>query len=1697
MKINKSFFRRGLALTLGLAVLAPAMPVFAQNDTVPVTINVMYQNFTNDGITVMDPNDLTNNGKSYTTVKSYTYNMPAGTEVDLLNNTGLYVVDNDTQQADNVNFSSFEGMTIYSADAQKYRAATVGMGGTEETKTFNLHYTRNVYSIYVDPMGGENTVASSAKGGINNGEEIKEQYDFPYGANIENTLKNIWSSEPIRGVKKAGTNEYDKNYNDDFVDWHREYRLLGHTHASKCDLNKDVGTNSPLNDPLSYLLNTETVNGKMPAADITFRAHYSSSVSPVTVVYNLQNANDNEYSIINTKTINLTPGASIVNYRKKGYRDGKEFSTVLDIPAVFKLDLKAEASLESEHSGSTGHDKCNIFVTGSLGDIADVFLAAYDVPKGETRTIKAVIGTHTRGAFDISVEVTAPTDDSAKPVIGKVTLKNNAQNQMLDKRFDWTKASELKDEDNAADTYTGVLTVPMVDPDSIKDPVEVDIGGQTAKIPVKEMIELDWEKLHKDGIIGDELYDERGYYSYEYCDAFEKKNANSGEISYKTPLEVTTVKADGTTVVNVYYTRNYYALQFHMAKEIDGSKIANTDYAKDPVAQWGVSGHNWAVSTLTRSRNGYISTNGTYDWKKDGSSDPNNSSDYYNAFGTNNGVFSWGNNWYGGSNITPNYVFLNQHLNGSSGDDAEMPSIEAGGVKASMSKRSAGFDKEEYTIIARYGAEISDYWPIGDKLNDATKRYTWDKHPSTNSENNPITTGETYRRYSMYTWHTNYDTLYHASRINNQNIIGMYDTLDKQLIVQDVQNRANTATPEPIPTPKALTERESAALNGTDNVVPEDIFTPEAMGENVSLGTDGEFEEFVVDNKLTPDGTYFDPEQAESNSDYGSDYEYNEDLSLMAAEEPSAQTTVNSTTAKAVKFENGAISAKEPIYLAAPKEDSSSSGFSAKTPDKSANHDSVTVSDTGYKHDLVAYWSPDNRNWKHMFHFYFEDADESLRTGNSATVSINRTDNEQVNVLLNGNKVDRDWRTFPATLTDQNGNSLALRATSDFRDKYGLKGQADPEMPNGFNEGVTFYETAAMNINTVGSNMAQNAPEKKGYRLYYIGHTNADDYTVRPFDSKIGTSDIYMFYVPERYEITYVAFPGQNINNSAKAVVKYGQLVSTNEDIAPMNGSTDLTYTRETPFGNYYIWKGWYLDPGFVRPVDFENSSKTAYEGNVNYYGKWELPKFTVTFNMNGFRFDDSAIDRLKQYGDCVVEDDKVILYGVVEGTKAEDLLGAGFGSDWARKDGANFDHWEEDLSHSRYGFGASQYITQDLTVNACTPADAGYVCYILHADKSKTYYTSISNALKDYTDSYKNKDGTVIGKDYKIVMVTDTKENVDINSSTVNPERKDPTVYLDFDGYVVTGNFTTNGYNFVGIDSKTDRFEQGYSFGSGYGGIVGSVSMTPPNATEAETTPLGTGDDKSKVEKYDTNINMPVRDKYYEYSYVCVPEDTQGNDGVNDSWSFHRVYCDVWMTHVRVIEDTDSYGNKAQFGFGTAFYGDAEAAKQIMTSGNGSIGKKMYNSSPDMTLAADNFGYNVQGAFFANEFYGTEISANSTDVQVAYALAPTITNYGSVSEGIGNGWKGASSNDEWVYKQLGFSLDDAITMIAGRYGHTDRIGADAVNYLGNPEQYSDTSDSASNTAAHEAIYDKDVIGRLTKWQGLAKNNIKKATQAQ
>lgn len=188
-----------------------------------------------------------------------------------------------------------------------------------------------------------------------------------------------------------------------------------------------------------------------------------------------------------------------------------------------------------------------------------------------------------------------------------------------------------------------------------------------------------------------------------------------------------TVSGDGTTVINLGFSRNEYTLVFHLGQSGWG------EWVQERVVDW----------------DGWLLTRG-YQWR------------YYYHFsistGGNSNTSDTGN-WTAGYTWTDDSVRLAEET--WSPDSQPMPGYTPD-PPITMTVGESGpyyVGGEPYTITAKYGAYISNLWPLSTECVD--------------SEGSG---------YYLFTWGTHARSPYYQTH-DNRNIIGVYPTMSADLII--------------------------------------------------------------------------------------------------------------------------------------------------------------------------------------------------------------------------------------------------------------------------------------------------------------------------------------------------------------------------------------------------------------------------------------------------------------------------------------------------------------------------------------------------------------------------------------------------------------------------------------------------------------------------------------------------------------------------------------------------------------------------------------------------------------------------------------------------------------------------------------------------------------------------------------------------
>ena len=210
------------------------------------------------------------------------------------------------------------------------------------------------------------------------------------------------------------------------------------------------------------------------------------------------------------------------------------------------------------------------------------------------------------------------------------------------------------------------------------------------------------------------------YFTFTYADA-------STEFAQGVNGGPKTVAGDGSTVINLGYERKEYTLMFHLGQVSERTKY---DYE---FGDWQIYDRHWFDYQV--STEGNSSTTTAEDWQSG---------------------YTWSTAYSYDGGRAPR------------GDPAPKPPIEGaytgislqvgGGQTYYITNSSSG--DLCYTITAKYGAYISDQWPLASECVDSDG------------------TG-----FSLYTWGTHARSPYYQSHPDNRNIIGTYPTMSAELII--------------------------------------------------------------------------------------------------------------------------------------------------------------------------------------------------------------------------------------------------------------------------------------------------------------------------------------------------------------------------------------------------------------------------------------------------------------------------------------------------------------------------------------------------------------------------------------------------------------------------------------------------------------------------------------------------------------------------------------------------------------------------------------------------------------------------------------------------------------------------------------------------------------------------------------------------
>ena len=245
-------------------------------------------------------------------------------------------------------------------------------------------------------------------------------------------------------------------------------------------------------------------------------------------------------------------------------------------------------------------------------------------------------------------------------------------------------------------------------------------------------------------------------------------------------------------------------------------------------------------------------------------------------------------------------------------------------------------------------------------------------------------------------------------------------------------------------------------------------------------------------------------------------------------------------------------------------------------------------------------------------------------------------------------------------------------------------------------QGRQFYEYGEpMNISSLAEAAAQN-------------HSSFSNLTYR-YGCYNG-NDIYFFYTYNDYTVTY----HENNANDQTGIPAGTSTKSFHYAAgAPLSQQlTDYDYTPDPPYvsryGNEYVFDGWYLDPEFRYPVDWDAAPTASFD----VYAKWIAPTFTLTLVVPEGELYPETLKQFAERGyECTPTETTdpetglttttYVVTGIPGGIQASQIVSKRQGA-WSILSLA-FDYWgyEVNGTEQRYLFDESQYITSDLTLTA------------------------------------------------------------------------------------------------------------------------------------------------------------------------------------------------------------------------------------------------------------------------------------------------------------------------------------------------------------------------------------------------------------
>ena len=269
-------------------------------------------------------------------------------------------------------------------------------------------------------------------------------------------------------------------------------------------------------------------------------------------------------------------------------------------------------------------------------------------------------------------------------------------------------------------------------------------------------------------------------------------------------------------------------------------------------------------------------------------------------------------------------------------------------------------------------------------------------------------------------------------------------------------------------------------------------------------------------------------------------------------------------------------------------------------------------------------------------------------------------------------------------------NAIATKPTDPVLERYQLAGwYTDAALNNAYNfetpvtSDLILYAKWELKANTVTFNSNEGSSVDSQTIEYNTIATKPADptrehYVFKGWYTDTELNNVYNFETPVVEDLTLFA---------KWEACKYSVVFSSNEGSSVDKQTVEYNHTVTKPADptrEHYEFKGWYTDAEFNHSYDFE----TLVTEDLTLYAKWEICKYTVTFNSNG--------------GSTV--DNQIVEYGQ---TAMNPI---------AKRDGFALEYWY--LTDENRAFDFNSLIVENLTLQAKWVSGKHTVFYITNGGR-------------------------------------------------------------------------------------------------------------------------------------------------------------------------------------------------------------------------------------------------------------------------------------------------------------------------------------------------------------------------------------------